>query len=143
MPVSVPVMAPKLEPLQVPVLAALEEDYTKLVQSVVPSVVSITTRKRIRQRVPVVVDAFDLIFGTRQQRVVEQTETGLGSEWWCLQMGCVLTSTMWWRAWRDSGSAFTDGRIEPAGSDRNRPPDGHCGFEDQGTGDGAVAGGFG
>ncbi|MEI6714568.1 MAG: trypsin-like peptidase domain-containing protein [Verrucomicrobiota bacterium] len=108
------VSAPKLEPLQVPVLAALEEDYTRLVQSVVPSVVSITTQKRIRQRVPMVVDAFDLLFGTRQQRVVEQTETGLGSGVVVSPEGYVLTNDHVVAGMEEIRVQLTDGRIEPA-----------------------------
>jgi serine protease Do len=108
-----PAVAPKLESLQVPVLTALEEEYTKLVQAVVPSVVSITTQKRIRQRVPVVVDAFDLFFGPRQ-RVVEQTETGLGSGVVVSAEGHILTNDHVVAGMEEIRVQLTDGRIEPA-----------------------------
>lgn len=106
---------------QFPALAALEEDYTRLVESVVPSVVSITTQTRIRQRVPVVLDAFDLLFGARHQRVVEQTQTGLGSGVIVSTEGHVLTNHHVIAGMEEIRVQMTDGRVEPAeliGSDQ-------------------------
>lgn len=109
----VPVVAPRLEAQQVPGLVALEEEYTRLVEAVVPSVVSITTQKRIRQRVPMVGDAFDLFFGPRS-RVVEQTETGLGSGVIVSAEGHILTNDHVVAGMEEIRVQLTDGRIEPA-----------------------------
>jgi len=109
----VPVVQSKLPAGGLPGLAAMEEEYTKLVDSVVPAVVSITTQKRIRQRVPMVLDAFDLFFGPRS-RVVEQTATGLGSGVIVSEDGHVLTNHHVIAGMEEIRVQFTDGRIEPA-----------------------------
>ena len=44
------IAVPGAAPMRFPGLAAMEEEYTRLVQSVVPSVVSITTETRIMSR---------------------------------------------------------------------------------------------
>ncbi len=104
---------PKFVGGQLPMLASMEEEYTKLVEIVVPSVVSITTQKRVRQRVPMVMDAFDLIFGPRQ-RVVEQTATGLGSGVIVSADGHVLTNHHVISGMEEIRVQLTDGRMEPA-----------------------------
>lgn len=111
--VKIPQVAARLESAQMPALAALEEDYTRLVESVVPSVVSITTQKSIRQRVPMVLDAFDLIFGPRQ-RVVEEKQTGLGSGVIVSGDGYILTNEHVVAGMEQIRVQLTDGRIEPA-----------------------------
>ncbi|MEK0444877.1 MAG: hypothetical protein RLZZ399_198 [Verrucomicrobiota bacterium] len=99
----------KLDATQMPVLSAMEEDYTRLVQSVVPSVVSITTQTRIRQRVPMAMDFFDLLFG-----VVEQTQTGLGSGVVVSPEGYILTNDHVVSGMEEIRVQLTDGRVEPA-----------------------------
>jgi len=119
--VSKPFPSTRFSGGQFPALAALEEDYTHLVESVVPSVVSITTQTRIRQKVPVVLDAFDLLFGSRHQRVVEQTQTGLGSGVIVSTEGHVLTNHHVIAGMEEIRVQMTDGRVEPAeliGSDQ-------------------------
>jgi Do/DeqQ family serine protease len=92
-------------------LAALEEDYVRLVRSVVPSVVSITTQKTTR-RVPVFAeDAFDLIFGPRQRTVTEQ---GLGSGVIVSEDGHILTNHHVIDGMQKIQVQFTDGRSESA-----------------------------
>jgi serine protease Do len=92
-------------------LAALEEDYVRLVRSVVPSVVSITTQKTTR-RVPVFAeDAFDLIFGPRQRTVTEQ---GLGSGVIVSGDGKILTNHHVIDGMQKIQVQFTDGRSEAA-----------------------------
>jgi serine protease Do len=92
-------------------LAALEEDYVRLVRSVVPSVVSITTQKTTR-RVPVFAeDAFDLIFGPRQRTVTEQ---GLGSGVIVSEDGKILTNHHVIDGMQKIQVQFTDGRSEAA-----------------------------
>jgi Do/DeqQ family serine protease len=103
-----------------PALAALEADYTELVKSVVPAVVSITTQTKIKQRVPYVLDAFDLIFGPRE-RVVEQTKTGLGSGVIVSSEGYILTNHHVISGMSEIQVQLSDGRIEHAdlvGSDQ-------------------------
>ena len=58
-----PAEGPKLDYGDVHVLAAMEEEYTRLVQAVVPSVVSITATKRVVA--PSVQEPFELLFGRR------------------------------------------------------------------------------
>jgi len=106
---------------QFPALSALEEDYTRLVEAVVPSVVSITTQTRIRQRVPVVLDAFDMLFGSRHQRVVEQKQTGLGSGVVVSTEGHILTNHHVIAGMEEIRVQLRDGRVVPAelvGSDQ-------------------------
>ncbi len=62
---------PKLNYDDVHLLAAMDSEYTRLVQSVVPSVVSITATKRIET--PAVEDPFELFFG-RRFRMPRRTE---------------------------------------------------------------------
>ena len=58
-----PAQGPKLNFDDVHVLAAMDEEYTRLVQAVVPSVVSITATRHVEA--PAVVDPFELFFGRR------------------------------------------------------------------------------
>lgn len=96
---------------QVPGLMGLEEEYTHLVESVVPSVVSITTQTQIKERVPVVVDAFDLLFGPRHQRIVEHTAKGLGSGVVVSAEGHIITNEHVVAGMEQIWVQLTDGRI--------------------------------
>ena len=51
-----PVEAPKINIEDVKVLAAIDAEYTKLIESVVPSVVSITSSRTVLQQVPLTID---------------------------------------------------------------------------------------
>jgi len=66
-----PAKGPKLNDDDVHVLEAMESEYTRLVQEVVPSVVSITATRHIQT--PAVEDPFELFFG-RRFRVPQRTE---------------------------------------------------------------------
>lgn len=96
-----------------PGLAAMEEEYTSLVQNVVPSVVSITTETRIQQQVAMYADLFDVLFGPRQ-RVVEQKETGLGSGVIVSKEGHILTNHHVIAGKERILVQLTDGRVAPA-----------------------------
>jgi serine protease Do len=73
-----PAQGPKLNYDDVHVLEAMDSEYTKLVQVVVPSVVSITATKRIEA--PEVEDPFQLFFGRRfRQRPRTEEVSSLGS----------------------------------------------------------------
>jgi len=83
--------APSIGPGDVRGLLALDEEFTKLVESVVPSVVSINTAKRVRA--PQIVDPFDLLFGRRLRRGGgERIETSLGSGVIVSKEGHILTN---------------------------------------------------
>jgi Do/DeqQ family serine protease len=92
-------------------LAALEEDYVRLVRSVVPSVVSITTQKTTRRAPVFAEDAFELIFGPRQRTV---TERGLGSGVIVSEDGKILTNHHVIEGMQKIQVQFTDGRSESA-----------------------------
>jgi serine protease Do len=111
---GMPKMAVQSPVREVPGLLRLEEEYTHLVESVVPSVVSITTQTLIQERVPMVVDAFDLLFGPRHQRVVEHKAQGLGSGVVVSEEGYVLTNEHVVAGMQEIRVQLTDGRIEPA-----------------------------
>ena len=92
-------------------LAAMEEEYTNLVDSVVPAVVSITTQKRVRQQIASPFDAFEWLFGA-QQRVVKAT--GLGSGVIVSSEGHVITNHHVISGMEEIQVQLTDGRTEPA-----------------------------
>ncbi len=110
---ALPATAPASPRGRFPALEALESDYAELVKSVVPAVVSITTQTKIKQRVPYVLDAFDLIFGPRE-RVVEQTKTGLGSGVIVSPEGYILTNHHVISGMSEIQVQLSDGRIEHA-----------------------------
>ena len=70
-----PVEAPKINLEDVKVLAAIDAEYTKLIESVVPSVVSITSSRTVLQQVPLTIE--DLLLG--RQRAQKAKSTSLGS----------------------------------------------------------------
>ena len=55
-----PADGPKIDPKDVQVLSALDSEYTRLVQAVVPSVVSITSSRRVTRNQRV--DLFEFLF---------------------------------------------------------------------------------
>ncbi len=76
---------------QLPSLAAIDDETTRLVQAVVPSVVSITTSRRVKE--PVIIDPFEFFFGRR--RPLPQGETvknSLGSGVIVSKEGHILTN---------------------------------------------------
>src|SRR5882762_6186612 len=62
-----PAAGPKLDLSDVKLLAAMEDEYTKLVQAVVPSVVSITAIRTVQA--PAVVNPLELFLARRGLRV--------------------------------------------------------------------------
>jgi serine protease Do len=74
-----PAEKPTLDLGSVDVLERLNEEYTKVTEAVVPSVVSVTTTKTVSRQQPV--DPFELFFGRRfrNQDPAQQKVTSLGS----------------------------------------------------------------
>jgi serine protease Do len=106
-----PADGPKLDLKDVQVLAALDSEYTKLVNTVMPSVVAITTLGRVR--VPQVVSPMDYFFG-RRGRTAEQTRSGLGSGVIVSKEGHILTNHHVVEGMEEIRVQLNDGRIEPA-----------------------------
>jgi len=109
-----------IDPNEVRVLSALDAEYARLVDAVVPSVVSITTSRTVR--VPYVVDQYDFFFGRRgRNRTAEQTQSGLGSGVIVSKEGHIITNHHVIEGMDEILVQLTDGRIEPAeliGSDK-------------------------
>ncbi len=104
-----PAAGPVLDVKDLPVMNALDGEYTKLVQTVVPSVVSIATQRRVR--VPLV-DPLDFFFG--RQRITERTENALGSGVVVSKEGHILTNHHVVANMEQIQVQFTDGRVLPA-----------------------------
>lgn len=79
-----------VDPGRIPGLLDLDRQYTALVDSVVPSVVSLTTARTVRYRV---VDPFEQFFGYRGGgRTMEQKQNALGSGVIVSKEGHILTN---------------------------------------------------
>jgi len=90
--VYTPAEGPKLSETDVPRLSAIDEEYTKLVERVLPAVVSITS-KRVTQMGPSRINPLDLLFRTGNNRPrSQQVETSLGSGVIVSREGHVLTN---------------------------------------------------
>ncbi|RYD39355.1 MAG: trypsin-like serine protease, partial [Verrucomicrobiaceae bacterium] len=109
-----------VDPKEVRVLAALDAEYARLVDAVVPSVVSITTSRKVR--VPYVVDQYDYFFGSRgRNRTAERTQSALGSGVIVSKEGHIITNHHVIEGMDEIRVQLTDGSIEPAeliGSDK-------------------------
>ncbi|MDD5349685.1 MAG: trypsin-like peptidase domain-containing protein [Chthoniobacteraceae bacterium] len=84
-----PATAGQLHIGETPSLAALDDETTRLVQAVVPSVVSITTSRKVAA--PQVIDPFELFFG-RRAAPRETVKNSLGSGVIVSQEGHILTN---------------------------------------------------
>ena len=108
-----PAEGPKIDPKDVQVLSALDAEYTRIVQAVMPSVVSITTQRRLA--VPQVVDPFDFLFRNRRPRAPqERVQTSLGSGVIVSHEGHILTNHHVIKDMDKIVIQLTDGRSEPA-----------------------------
>ncbi len=108
-----PASGPKLDVKDVQVLAALDAEYTRLVTSVVPSVVSITSSRtvRLQQRI----DPLDFFFPNRRSRLpIEARQSSLGSGVIVSHEGHILTNNHVIANMEKIEVQLTDGRVEPA-----------------------------
>lgn len=71
-----PLMVPKLSLNDVKVLAAIDAEYTRLVQSVVPGVVSITSSRTVTQLAPRTFE--DALLGRQRSQFAKSTSLGSG-----------------------------------------------------------------
>jgi serine protease Do len=86
-----PAPATTLKPSDFPVLAAMDQETTRLVHAVIPSVVSITTARKIS--IPPVIDPFELLLGRRRRVQPQETiKNSLGSGVIVSKEGHILTN---------------------------------------------------
>lgn len=92
-------------------LAQLDREYTQLVEAVVPSVVSITTSRRIKT--PPLLDPFEQLFG-RRGGLGSVVKTALGSGVIVSEEGHIVTNTHVIANYDEIRVQLTDGRLKPA-----------------------------
>src|ERR1700692_1814216 len=104
-----PADKPSLDLNSVDVLQRLDEEYTKVANAVVPSVVSITTTKTVSRRMPV--DPLELFFGRRfSDESPQQNVTSLGSGVIVSKEGHIVTNNHVLNGTDDVTVQLSDGR---------------------------------
>jgi serine protease Do len=116
-----PADKPSLDLSSVDVLQRLDEEYTKVANAVVPSVVSITTTKTLARRMPI--DPLELFFGRRfsNENPAQQKVTSLGSGVIVSKEGHIVTNNHVLNGTDDVTVQLSDGRQSKAkivGTDR-------------------------
>ena len=109
-----PADKPSLDLDSVDVLQRLDDEYTKVVTAVVPSVVSITTTKTLTRRTPI--DPLELFFGRRfsDDSPAQQKVTSLGSGVIVSKEGHIVTNNHVLNGTEDVTVQLSDGREEKA-----------------------------
>jgi serine protease Do len=109
-----PADKPSLDLNSVDVLQRLDEEYTKVADAVVPSVVSITTTKTVSRRMPV--DPLELFFGRRfsDDNSAQQKVTSLGSGVIVSKEGHIVTNNHVLNGTDDVTVQLSDGRQSKA-----------------------------
>jgi S1-C subfamily serine protease len=105
-----PVTASRLKPDDVKVLAEMDAEYTRLVESVVQGVVSITSSRTVTQLAPLTIQ--DLLLG--RQRTQSAKNTSLGSGVIVSKEGHILTNHHVVAGMTEIRVQLTDGRNLPA-----------------------------
>lgn len=107
-----PAEGPKIDVKDVQVLAALDAEYSRLIDAVVPSVVSITSSRtvRLQQRV----NPLELFFPNRGSRQPLERQSSLGSGVIVSREGHILTNNHVIANMEKIEVQLTDGRVEPA-----------------------------
>jgi serine protease Do len=110
-----PASGPKIDIKDMQVLAALDTEYTRLVDAVVPSVVSITTSRRVQVQSSGA-NPLDLFLRNRRmlQAPQERIQTALGSGVIVSKEGHILTNRHVIAQMDKIEVQLTDGRVEPA-----------------------------
>ncbi|HZC59617.1 MAG TPA: Do family serine endopeptidase [Chthoniobacterales bacterium] len=105
-----PADKPALDLSSIDVLQRLDEEYTKVANAVVPSVVSITTTKTVSRRMPV--DPFELFFGRRfsDEAPAQQKVNSLGSGVIVSKEGHIVTNNHVLNGTDDVTVQLSDGR---------------------------------
>jgi len=104
-----PADKPSLDLNSVDVLQRLDEEYTKVANAVVPSVVSITTTKTVSRRMPI--DPLELFFGRRfSDESPQQKVTSLGSGVIVSKEGHIVTNNHVLNGTDDVTVQLSDGR---------------------------------
>jgi serine protease Do len=109
-----PADKPSLDLSSVDVLQRLDEEYTKVADAVVPSVVSITTTKTVSRRMPI--DPLELFFGRRfsDENPAQQKVTSLGSGVIVSKEGHIVTNNHVLNGTDDVTVQLSDGRQSKA-----------------------------
>ena len=109
-----PADKPSLDLDSVDVLQRLDDEYTKVVTAVGPSVVSITTTKTLTRRMPI--DPLELFFGRRfsDDGPAQQKVTSLGSGVIVSKEGHIVTNNHVLNGTDDVTVQLSDGREEKA-----------------------------
>lgn len=108
-----PAEGPKIDVKDVQVLSALDAEYSRLIDAVVPSVVSITSSRtvRLQQRV----NPLEFFFPNRGSRQpLERQQSSLGSGVIVSREGHILTNNHVIANMEKIEVQLTDGRVEPA-----------------------------
>jgi Do/DeqQ family serine protease len=108
-----PADGPRIDLKDVQVLAALDAEYARLMDSIVPSVVSVSSRA-VTQDGPAVVDPFELFFRGRRAMPSQRMKMSLGSGVIVSKEGHILTNEHVVQDTREIQVQLTDGRVEPA-----------------------------
>jgi serine protease Do len=111
-----PASGPKIDLKDVQVLAALDSEYTRLVDAVVPSVVSIATSRHVQVAPTTGNTSLDMILRNRRmlQTPRERIQTALGSGVIVSKEGHILTNRHVIAQMEKIEVQLTDGRVEPA-----------------------------
>ncbi|MGB8168149.1 MAG: Do family serine endopeptidase [Chthoniobacteraceae bacterium] len=108
-----PATGPKLDVKDVQVLAALDAEYSRLVDAVVPSVVSITSSRTVRLQQQI--NPLEFFFPNRINRgPIERQQSSLGSGVIVSREGHILTNNHVIANMEKIEVQLTDGRVEPA-----------------------------
>jgi serine protease Do len=111
-----PAVATTLDLKDVQILSAMDRESTRLVEAVVPSVVSITTARKLRvQDNPLLVDPLEQFFGMRRRRAPrELVQNALGSGVIVSKEGHILTNNHVIANVDEVKVQLKDGRVLPA-----------------------------
>ncbi len=109
-----PASAPQLDAKDLQVLSALNEEYTRLVETVVPSVVSVMTSRKVQA--PQMIDPFEFFFGPRRGHQIprERVQNSLGSGVIVSSEGHILTNNHVVANMDEVKIQLNDGREFPA-----------------------------